>query len=102
MDKPIYLGFAVLDLSKLLMYETYYEKLQPYFGLENIQKHYTDCDSMVLSIRTDDIISDLKNLEDLFDFSNLNSKNELFSNKKKKYLVNLKLKHLKIIGYMNL
>ena len=29
MDKPFYLGFAVLDLSKLLMYETYYDKLQP-------------------------------------------------------------------------
>ena len=29
MDKPIYLGFAVLELSKLLMYETYYNKLQP-------------------------------------------------------------------------
>ena len=53
------------------MYETSYEKLQPYFGLENIQNHYTDCDSMVLSIKTDDIISDLKNLEDIFDFSNL-------------------------------
>ena len=32
MDKPIYLGFAVLELSKLLMNETYYEKLQPSFG----------------------------------------------------------------------
>ena len=91
MDKPIYLGFAVLDLSKLLMYETYYEKLQPYFGLENIQNHYTDCDSMVLSIKTDDIISDLKNLEDLFDFSNLNSKNELFSNENKKVLGKFKI-----------
>ena len=30
MDKPFYLGFAVLELSKLLMYETYYDKLQPY------------------------------------------------------------------------
>ena len=98
MDKPIYLGFAVLDLSKLLMYETYYEKLQPYFGLENIQNHYTDCDSMVLSIKTDNIINDLNNLEDLFDFSNLNTNNELFSNKIKKYLVNLKLKHLKVFG----
>ena len=27
MDKPIYLGFSVLELSKLLMYETYYDKL---------------------------------------------------------------------------
>ena len=32
MDKPIYLGFSVIELSKLLMYETYYDKLQPYFG----------------------------------------------------------------------
>ena len=31
MDKPIYLGFSVLELSKLLIYETYYDKLQPYF-----------------------------------------------------------------------
>ena len=31
MDKPIYLGFSMLELCKLLMYETYYDKLQPYF-----------------------------------------------------------------------
>ena len=34
MDKPVYLGFAVLELSKLLMYETYYDKLQPMFWRE--------------------------------------------------------------------
>ena len=28
MDKPIYLGFYVLESSKILMYETYYDKLQ--------------------------------------------------------------------------
>ena len=32
LDKPIYLGFSVLEMSKLLMYETYYDLLQPYFG----------------------------------------------------------------------
>ena len=42
MDKPIYLGFSVLELSKLLMYETYYDILQPYYGQENIQCHYMD------------------------------------------------------------
>ena len=36
MDKATYLGFAVLELSKLHMYETYYDKLQPCFGQENI------------------------------------------------------------------
>ena len=79
MDKPIYLGFNVLELSKLLMYEMYYDIFQPYFGEENIQFHYTDCDSMVLSIKTQDVINDLQNLRKFFDFSNLNREHELFS-----------------------
>ena len=83
MDKPIYLGFTVLELSKLLMYETYYDILQPYFGQANIQLHYMDTDSFVLSINTKDVIKDLKNLEDIFDFSNLDKNHEIFSNKKK-------------------
>ena len=37
MDKPIYLRLAILELSKLLMYEIYYRKLQPYFGQDNLQ-----------------------------------------------------------------
>ena len=84
MDKPIYLGFTVLELSKLLMYETYYCILQKCFRQKNIQLHYMDTDSSVLSGNTKDIIKSLKNLEDLFDFSNLNENHKLFSNKNKK------------------
>ena len=91
MDKPIYLGFSILELSKLLMYETYYDKLQPYFGQENIQLHYMDCDGFVLSIETEKLINDLKNLEDLFDFSNLDKNHELFSNKNKKVVGKFKI-----------
>ena len=54
------------------MYETYYDKLQPYFGQEKLKLHYMDCDCFVLSIETRKFNNDLKNLEDLFDFSNLN------------------------------
>ena len=84
MDKPIYLGFAVLEFRKLHMYETYYDNLQPYFGQENIQLHYIDKDAFVLSVNTKDIIKDLKNLEDVFDFSNLDENHELFIEKNKK------------------
>ena len=91
MDKPIYLGFTVLELSKLLMYETYYDILQPYFGQENIQLHYIDTDAFVLSLKTQDIIKDLKKLEDIFDFSNLDKTHELFSNKNKKVLGKYKI-----------
>ena len=71
-DKPTYLGFALLELSKISMYETYYDKLQPYFGQKNLQLHYMDTDSFVLSVDTKDIIKDLKKLNELFDPSNLN------------------------------
>ena len=91
MDKPIYLGFAVLELSKLHMYETYYDILQPYFGQENIQLHYIDTDAFVLSVNTKDIIKDLKNLEDIFDFSNLDLNHELFSKKNKKVIGKFKI-----------
>ena len=91
MDKPIYLGFTVLELSKLLMCETYYDKLETYFGQENIQLHYMDTDSFILSVNTKDIIKDLKNLEDIFDFSNLDQNHELFSNKSKKVFGKFKI-----------
>ena len=64
MDKAIYVGFAILELSKLHMYETYYDTLQPYFGQENLQLHYIDTDGMILSTKTENIIKDLKNLEE--------------------------------------
>ena len=62
MDKAIYVGFTILELSKLHMYETYYDTLQPYFGQENLQLHYIDTDGMILSMKTKGIIKDLKNL----------------------------------------
>ena len=62
LDKPIYLGFSVLELSNLLLYETYFDKLQPYVGQANIQLHYMDTDSFVLSVNTKDAIADLKKI----------------------------------------
>ena len=73
-DKPFNLGFTVLDLSKLHLYETYFDKLQPFFGQDKFQLHCIDCDSFVLSLETQIIFNDLKILERFFDFSNL--KNE--------------------------
>ena len=91
MDMPIYLGFTVLQLSKLHMYETFYDILQPYFGQEIIQLHYIDTEAFVLSLNTKDIIKDLKNLEDIFDFSNLDKNYELFSKKNKKVIGKFKI-----------
>ena len=91
MDKPIYLGFANLELIKLHMYETHFDKLQPYFEQENIQLHYVDTDVFNLIVNTKEFIKDLKNSEDIFDFSYLDENHELFSNKNMKLIGKVKL-----------
>ena len=47
MDKSIYQEFFVLVLSKLLMYETYYDKWKPNFGQKFLRLHFRDCNSIV-------------------------------------------------------
>ena len=91
MDKPIYLSFSASELNKKLMYETNYDKLQPCFGRENLKIHYVDCDSFVLSTETHFILNDWTNIEDLFDFSDLNENHELFSNKNEKNVGKFKI-----------
>ena len=88
--KPIYDGFTILDLSKLFMYEFYYEKLYNYWG-ENVILHYMDTDSFVLTIKTDDLVKDLHHFRDDFDFSNLNRDHELYSNENKKVIGKMKI-----------
>ena len=97
MDKPVYFGFSVLELSKFLMYETYYDKLQPYFGRKNLHLLFMDTDSFILSVNAKDIIKDLKNLEDIIDFSNLDKNYELLSHKNKKVKGKFKIETPSII-----
>ena len=68
------------------MYESYYHKLQPILGEKNSQLNNMDTDSFVLSINTKDIIKDLNNFDDVFDFSFLSENHELFKNENEKWL----------------
>ena len=59
------------------------------------QLHYIDTDAFVLSVNTEDIIKDLKNLEDIFDFSNSDKNHELFTYKSKKLTDKFKIETVK-------
>ena len=91
-DKPIYLGFTVLELSKLLMYEFYYNKLQPYWK-QSIQLHYMDTDSFILSFDTNhqELINFLQENKDEFDFSELHKSHELYDPINKKVIGKMKI-----------
>ena len=83
MDEDLFLGCTIVKMSELRIYKTYYVKFQPYLVQRNLLLHYMDCDSFVLSIRTQNFLNDLQNLEDLLDLSNLKKKYELFSDENK-------------------
>ena len=59
MNKPVCLGQAILDLSKILMYEFHYDYMVPKYGLEKLKLCYMDTDSLVYDIKTEDFYADI-------------------------------------------
>ncbi|XP_053206959.1 uncharacterized protein LOC128391138 [Panonychus citri] len=84
LDKPIYLGFTVLELSKLRMYELHYDYFYPRYGYK-LKLVYTDTDSFIYHIQTDDFYEDLKSMGPIMDFSDYPQTHFLYDpiNKKK-------------------
>ena len=67
LDKPIYLGMSILDISKHYMYSFYYDVLKNKYK-ENIRLLYTDTDSYVLETYTEDVYEDWKGIKDIWTF----------------------------------
>ena len=73
MNKPVYLGQVILDLSKIIMYEFHYDYMVPKYGLEKLKLCYMDTDSLVYDIKTEDFYEDIANdVEARFDTSGYN------------------------------
>ena len=53
MNKPVYLGKAILDLSKTIMYEFHYDYMIPKYD-DRFKLCYMDTDSLIYSIKTED------------------------------------------------
>ena len=76
MTKPLYLGMSVLDLSKILMHEFWYYFVSP--KMETAKLCYTDTDSFIINIKTEDFFEDISNdVEKWFDTSNYNKKDKI-------------------------
>ena len=60
MNKPVYLGQVILDLSKTLMYEFRYDYMRPKYG-SKVKLCYMDTDSFVCEIETKDFYRDIAN-----------------------------------------
>ena len=60
MNKPIYLGLSMLEISKLLMYEFWYDYMKPKYG-NNVKLCYMDTDIFIMNIKTEDFYKDVAN-----------------------------------------
>ena len=90
-NKPFYVGFSILDLSKLIMFSWYYEVLKKFYDKPHqVRSIYSDTDSYVLSILTKDLESDLRKLAHTFDFSNTPKYQPLYDESKKAKLFHFK------------
>jgi hypothetical protein len=67
-NKPIYLGFCILDLSKVLMYDMHYNHMKKRYG-DKIKLLFTDTDSLCYFVETEDFFKDMLDNLDLFDNS---------------------------------
>ena len=86
MNKPLYLGASILDISKTPMYKFWYDYFKPKYG-DRAKLSYTDTDSFIIHIKTEDFSQDISNnVGKCFDTSNFdkNDKRPLPIGKNKK------------------
>ena len=86
MNKSIYLGLSILEISKILMYEFWYDYMKPKYG-DNVKLCYMDTDSFIMNIKTEDFYKDIANdVEKRFDTSNYEVDRPLSTGKNKKLI----------------
>ena len=89
LNKPIAVGFCILELSKLIMYKFYYDYLKPRYG-DYCKLLFTDTDSLYCEIQTDDLYNDMFEAMDLFDTSNFEPYHPLYSTRNHRVLGKMK------------
>ena len=69
-NKPVHLGLSILEISKTLTYEFWYDYMKPKYG-DNMILCYMDTDSFIMHIKTEDFYKDIADdVEKRFDTSN--------------------------------
>ena len=92
MNNSFYLGLSILDLTKNVMYEFWYDYIKPKYG-ENTKLRYMDTDSFIVHVKTDDIYKYIpKDVRKRFDTSNNEVYRPLPKEKNKKNMTGL-MKH---------
>ena len=86
MNKPIYLGLSILEISKTLMYKFWYGYMKTKYN-DHVKLCYMDTDSFIMNIKTNDFYEDIaSDVENRFDTSNYEVNRPLPTGKNKKVI----------------
>jgi hypothetical protein len=69
LNKPVYVGMSILDISKTLMYDFHYNTMMKQYGPEKCRLLFTDTESLCYHIKTDDVYQDMTHNKEVYDFS---------------------------------
>ena len=83
LNKPIYVGFTVLDVSKWLMYDFHYNFIKKNFSAKLL---FTDTDSLTYEIKSENVYKEFYKWKDLFDFSNYSKDSTFYDDTNKKVI----------------
>ena len=86
-NKPIYVGFTVLELSKWLMYDFHCNFIKKHFDPKLV---FTDRDSLTNEIKSEDVYEEFLKHKHLFDFSNYPKDSKFFDQANKKVIGKMK------------
>ena len=85
-NKPIYLGLSILEISKILMHEFWCDYMKPKYG-DSVKLCYMDTVSFIMHIKTEDFYKDNSDdVEKRFDTSNYEVNRPLATGKNKKMI----------------
>ena len=90
LNKPIYVGFCILDISKTLMYDFHYNFIKNKYG-DRARLLFTDTDSLCYEIETKNIYKDMYDNKEMFDLCDV--KGKYSDNENKKVIGKFKLEY---------
>lgn len=89
LNKPVYIGQTILDLSKLVIYDFHYNFMKNLYE-DNIKLLFTDTDCLMYEIETPNLNEDIVKYKSMFDLSNYPVDHPLHDDANKKIVLKFK------------
>ena len=92
LNKPIYIGVCILELSKLHVYQYFYDVMKKKYD-DKIKLFYTDTDSFIFQIETEALYNGFGDMKGHMDFSGYGKSHPCYDNTNKEVLGKFKDEH---------